>query len=143
MGFSSGAYACTEVLATGRLGGLSCCCLGGLHGNGSPDPKADGITGKHHEHFIDEYQQRFKCYLTRLRNGHVGVKKFLVVHSEHDQVCRMSGAKMAFDALDEAQKWATLPSLTRNILHDKHDRHGRLGHGYLQETMTSFTKIFC
>ena len=52
MGFSNGAYACTEVLATGRLGGLSCCCLGGLHGNGSPDPKADGITGKHHEHFI-------------------------------------------------------------------------------------------
>jgi len=116
MGYSAGAYACTELMACGDLPQLTGVGLGGTHGHGQLDLAtlpADAGTG---------CEDRFPAYLERLAK-HSGASHIEMSHARNDRCSLWADALEIMKALNAGQQAAGLPSICfRDVKPEDMDR---------------------
>lgn len=104
LGFSSGAYALTEILVqSGSQPLIWSLGLGGLHGNGEPDLTEIKRWKKLQRGEGDEILEKFDAYLERLR-WHPGAPGgIFCFHHPEDNVCSYKNARTIADVLSKRQ----------------------------------------
>ena len=101
IGFSAGAYAATEILASGRVR-IHSLIVGGVHGHGQPD--LEGIQGAKRLLQSAAIYEKWKKYLERLGchqgvHGHIGF-----CHHPKDTLSPIRYAKAIYDAVNDRQE---------------------------------------
>lgn len=108
-GFSAGAYAVAELLASGRLPELSGVGIGGVHGHGQAH--VDTLSAKRSEGVID----KFLAFVHRL-SGHSGARWIEATHADSDQCSRWEDAAPILAVIDERQRELSLPGVAVRVL---------------------------
>lgn len=127
-GFSAGAYATVELLASGCLG-FSGVGLGGVHGHGQPD--LSDIPAKRARGVVE----KFAAFLERLAQ-HGGAPWIEATHAPGDQQSRWEDASQIVAVLSQRQLELDLPEVSVRVLDpDEQDsmpggRRNRAQHDY-------------
>lgn len=134
LGFSAGAYAITELLAT-CLFRPFVAVLGGVHGHGQPDMK--NIVGKRKAK-EEEILEKWDAYIERVRHHGGATGGILGAHNQGDAHSSHEYAQHIYNALIEGQEEHQLEARVKCELVpldcESKKKGGRCSHNYIKNT---------